>query len=375
VSIRGSGVVDEGRSTVRNGWLPALALAGVLAGAGSTSPAAAPAATTSPAGCCLPGEAAGSIGDEIAAVRKIAEDGAVPKGQQDGMTAALSLLAMSEEAFGASRLYLSLERLELARTSIEPIRYLAPRSEAIQKGGAERSNAEVEPLARELLPLKAKLAKPSAPSLPAAVRALRDSARVRAPVLEKTVPMWRDAGEFVGAVYYAGEALAVARASEFYAGLRFPPPPRAPRLPPLGPILDRLEHDLVASYHEPASTEHHRDYILASGALKESRELLTAGLEEGSLLLYLRSRIYAVPLIKAPGATPTLADLQARSDAQREKIASAAADHSIACLYWEKAQTYLERAARGENPEVNLGIAALAIVDVIPEYFRLVEGR
>ena len=53
--------------------------------------------------------------------------------------------------------------------------------------------------------------------------------------------------------------------------------------------IDALEAELLAAYRPPASIDSHRDFIRASAALKEARELDAAGLRYGALLRYLQA--------------------------------------------------------------------------------------
>jgi hypothetical protein len=279
------------------------------------------------------------------------------------------LLAKAEAAHAAGRELLALERLTLARTLLEPLRLVAskaPTPEAVTPEIFDRALAEAK---AELDRRRGELEARSAATLPAAVRALRDDARVQAPIYARTAPMWRENGDYFGGVFYVGNAVALARAAAFDATLRFPAPRPAPRIVPLAGVVDALEHELVRAYVPPASKDRHREFISASAALKTARELLAAGSDEGALYEMLRTRLLGAPILRA-GRTPREAAALRESAADwRRRLDASPADESIAVLFLEKAEAMLDDAAT--SPEAHANAAAL-LDDVLPEYARRV---
>jgi hypothetical protein len=67
-----------------------------------------------------------------------------------------------------------------------------------------------------------------------------------------------------------------------------------------GPEIDRLQHRLLEAYRPPQSIDRHPDFIRASAALKEARELDAAELRHGALLQTLYAGMLAAPLLQAP---------------------------------------------------------------------------
>ena len=59
----------------------------------------------------------------------------------------------------------------------------------------------------------------------------------------------------------------------FCRTLSFPAPRRAPPLRPLAGEVDALDTALLSAYRPPASIDRHSEFITASAAIKEAREL------------------------------------------------------------------------------------------------------
>jgi hypothetical protein len=124
---------------------------------------------------------------------------------------------------------------------------------------------------------------------------------------------------------------------------------------------------MLAVYRPPVSVDRHAEFIGASSALKEARELEAAGLRRGALLRYLQAAARFQPLRRRPARydsvrTPAaLRALEARMSDERR-------DHGIGRLFLEVAAADLADTARGATHAIAAGIAE----DVLPRYFAAI---
>ena len=147
-------------------------------------------------------------------------------------------------------------------------------------------------------------------------------------------------------------------------GLR-PPPVRR-----LSGELDALEGELLAAYRPPASIDNHKDFIGASAALKEARELDAAGLSYGAMLRYLQAALRAAPLTgKAPAMTKEEASRRLAELSPRFADREGGVDQSLGRIFLEAAQADVASVKPGETPAQ----AAAIVADVLPRYFAALE--
>jgi hypothetical protein len=169
-------------------------------------------------------------------------------------------------------------------------------------------------------------------------------------------------------LFYLGAAQAQQDFVAFCRRLSSPSQPAAPRLRPLSPDLDALEGEMLAAYRPPAAIDRHSEFIAASAALNEARELDAAALASGALLRYLQAAQKVAPLL--PNQRPIdAATLAVRLDSLGERLSAGTTDHSIGWLFLEAARADLAHPAAGASP-----VAAAAIADnVLPRYFAALE--
>jgi len=281
------------------------------------------------------------------------------------------MLLRAEAALQGGQPLLALNRLAAAREGLSAARYLYSLP-GPQRQDPKRFEAEWRRVG-ELL--KAELAPPAANALdavaPAAARAIAEAALPQVRVYyeaslaygQNTVP---DAG-----LYYIGAALAQRELAALVRGLGTrasgPPPP----LRSLEPELEALEAEILAAYRPPASIDRHGDFIRASAALKEARELDALGLRYGALLRYLQSAQRFAPARSAPPAgadTVPPGALEGRLREYGARLATGGVDHTIGRLFLETAQAL---ATPGQEADP---AAAQAIADsVLPRYFASLE--
>ena len=280
------------------------------------------------------------------------------------------LLLRAEAALGDGRRLLALQRLAAAREGLSAARYLSSLGEREREDKA-RFEAEWRRVG-ELL--RADLAPPAADTLagvrPAAARAIGEAALPQVRIyyeasLDYGANTVLDAG-----LYYIGSALAQRELTSFVRGLAPGDAPPAPELRSLAPELEALEREILAAYRPPASIDRHVDFIRASAALKEARELDALGLRYGALLRYLQA---AQSFAAAAGAPSSSGDgtplpLAARLHDYDERLSSADVDHTLGRLFLETAE-----ALAGRGPDADLHAAEAIATSVLPRYFAALE--
>ena len=272
-------------------------------------------------------------------------------------------LARAQQAWRDGRRWLALLRFASVRADLAAAAYMGERSARERK---ETGAFEAE-WKRMGTVLRDDLRAPSPSALadvgPAAVRALGEAALPRVRVyyvasLEYGRSTTPDSG-----LFYLGSAQAERDFAAFARRLSAPTPLKAPPVRGLEAELDALEGELLARYRPPASIDKHGEFITASAAVKEARELDAAGLRYGALLRYLQAVLRAAPLRAAgpsgvAATTSRLGELEAR-------LAEGGVDHSVGRIFLEAAQSDLaEHAADGAA-----ATAAAVATDVLPRYF------
>lgn len=271
------------------------------------------------------------------------------------------VLAEARSALRDDRRLLALSRLAAARTDLEAARYLR-RLTASGPVDQARFEAEWKRVGGDLRPQLTRVDPAALDGVrPAAIRALGEAALPQVRLFyEASLDYGRNTMPDAG-LFYLGAAIAQRDVALWCRSLSTTPAGREPALRSLSPELDALEAELLGAYRPPASIDRHAEFIAASAALKEARELDAAGLRRGALLLYLQATLRTAALRRPtqPATVVGLDDLAAR-------LASGGVDHSIGRLFLEMAQADLE--AAGER-----ATAAAVARDVLPRYFAALE--
>lgn len=280
------------------------------------------------------------------------------------------MLARAETALRDGRRLVALNRLAAAREGLRAAGYVYSLTDA-ERSDPARFEAEWRRVG-DLL--KAELGSPKPNALdgvgPAASRAIAEAALPQVRVYYEASLDYGQSTSPDSGLYYMGAALAqrelVSLLRDMSGGPAAPPPP----LRALAPELDALEAEILAAYRPPASIDRHVDFIRASAALKEARELDAFGLRYGALLRYLQSQQRFAPVRSAsPTAAGAAAQpLEARLREYDDRLSQGGVDHTIGRLFLETAQAL---AAPGKETDP---AAALVIADrVLPRYFASLE--
>jgi len=199
---------------------------------------------------------------------------------------------------------------------------------------------------------------------PAALRALAESASSQARVLYQASLDYGLADGAQSGLLYIGEARGQKSFVDFARRLSRPDGLRPPTIRALAlPEIEALERELLGAYRPPMAIDRHSEFIGASAAVKETRELRGAGLHYGALLRYLEAA-RRVGLLS--GAPMERAKIESSLRAFEARLGAAGVDHSIGQLYAEAAESDLE----GTAPPA---VAAAVVTHVLPRYFAALE--
>jgi hypothetical protein len=268
--------------------------------------------------------------------------------------ATLPLLTGAQDALANGRRLLAAQRLAAINDSLGAARYLFSRG-AGQRKEIAAFEAEWRRVGKQLeADLRPGVPADVASIQPALLRAVAEIARMQVPITYEASLEYGRSTTADSGLYYLGAAQAQ---REFVAVARSLSEPSAAPGPPLRAIageLDDLESELLAAYRPPASIEKHREFVVASGALKEARELDAAGMRHGALLRYLQAAHRSAALRSTPRLSAD--ELASRRRILAERLDTGPTDHTLGL-------TFLEAA------DADPAVAATVITDVLPRYF------
>jgi hypothetical protein len=272
-------------------------------------------------------------------------------------------LGRAQKAQAEGRSLLAMLRLGSVHDNLAAATYLGQRP-AEQRQDAAAFEAEWKRMGAELKPY---LAPPAAGAFegvrPELLRAMAQAALPQVRIYyDASLEYGRSTTPDSG-LYYLGAAQAARDFGSLARTLSGGPALTLPPLRALGPDLDALEGEMLAAYRPPLSIDKHPEFIGASSALKEARELDAAGLREGALLRYLQSVLRFASLRTA--TPPPAPALKETLDAMEARLSARGVDHTIGRVFLEAARSDLaEHASDGK------AVAAAAVAnEVLPRYF------
>jgi hypothetical protein len=280
---------------------------------------------------------------------------------------ARAALAMAREALESERRWLALERLAAARNMLSAALYISTRSAETRQQVAA-FEAEWTRVGRQMgTALESPAPAMFATIRPAAARALAETSALQAKILYDASIVYGRATDADSGLFYLGSALAQRELVDLARRVSGGAAPRVDARA-LTADLDRLERELLRLYEPPASIDRHADFITASAALKEARELDQAGLRFGALFRLLLAA-QRVALLEIHEPRP-VADLQHALRQAQTWLAADGRDHTIVAMFLERADVELSRS----EPNTALLPTITAIVDhVVPAYRRALE--
>ena len=276
-------------------------------------------------------------------------------------------MAGTEKALREGLTLLAFHRLAAVQGQLAAAAYLVDRS-ATQRHDPAEFEKEWSRMGSEL---RTDLGAPSPAALdgvrPAAVRAAGEAAMFKVRVLyESSLEYGRNTMPEAG-LYYIGAALAQEQFAALCRSLSAPTRPGEIRPRSLQGELEALQGELLLAYRPPASIDRHRQFIAANAAIKEARELDTAGLRYGALYRYLEA-VLRVSLARTTAPPPQAETLRGLLRDFEPRLSASGLDHSIGRVYFESAQANLD-AAFGGDPAVTSAIVSF----VLPRYLAALE--
>lgn len=328
-------------------WLAAFALALTLPMAGSMA-----AQPTDPL--------AAEIARWIAAAEKNAGSGPLWDQVKPGAEAALRQALVAAES---GRRSFALERLSAARALLVAAIYVNERPANVRK-----DVAAFESEWRRLgTALGSALTPPATNAFnttsSAAARALAEVAALQIKVNYDAGLEYGRATDADSGLFYLGAAQAL---HEFVAFAQKLPgqPQGSTALRAIKPETDALERRLLSLYQPPASIDRHPEFISASAALKESRELLAAGLHHGAWFKFLQAT-HRTALLQPP-TVPAVDVLRTRLSSTDTELRALPGDHTIARVFLDRAAIELEK----PTPDAAGLLAITVILDVVVPAYR-----
>lgn len=296
------------------------------------------------------------VGTEIARWKAwVADTSSKDELKVDARQSAGPLLTRAEKALADGHRSLALFRLGAARSELAGVEWVTsrPKAEREQLPAFEAVwRQEGKSLGR---------APKVEGSLPALIRAMSESAALKSQGYYDGSRNYGASTAPVYGLYYLGMARGQSELAKWLPTLPNPAQGRSLLLRSPAPEIDRLQHRLLEAYRPPQSIDRHPDFIRASAALKEARELDAAGLRHGALLQMLYAGMLAAPLLEAPPVdTAALEQRLARNESRMRD----GNDHSVGTLFLEIAREDLKTGA----PPVR---AASVVAEVMPLYFGM----
>ncbi len=282
-------------------------------------------------------------------------------------------LRAATEALDAGHLYLSVEKLGHAEDLLRGARRGSDRA-LMEKGGLDAFQAEWGKVSVRLAALDKEARAHDWGRTPLAIRALAESADVKAtPLLEGGLGFATSTGPAEG-IFYVGQAEGEADFASFCwslkaAGNKAP----AFTLRSMLPELQRLQEKTNAAFQPPKSIDLHPRFIALNSTIKLAEELDASRFYAGALYVYLEAVRHYGMLEARPLDADQKARLVRQLPLEWKKLASSASDDSIAQLFVERAESYSAH-GDGSAPTEDEWRGAQVIVDqVLPAYFAALK--
>ena len=287
----------------------------------------------------------------------------------DAKKSAQPVLAQAEEELRQGRRLVALERLMAVEQTLGAALYAVerPAAERAQLNAFEAEWKRMGSTLRDVVSPGSGSPDLASGIRPAFVRALAELSTSQArESYAASLEYGRNTEPQYG-LYYLGAAQAHRKFLDVARALPSSTALRAPALRALKAEIDALQGDLLAAYQPPAAIERHSEFIVASAALKEARELDAAGRRHAALLRYLQAA-QRVAALRAGTASANAAELKRRLEESAARFDSGA-DHSVGRFFIERAQSALGSSTTPAGESV----AAAIVADVLPRYFAALD--
>lgn len=284
----------------------------------------------------------------------------------------LQILERARKALEAGYLHASLYYLQGVMTRAVAGQYIESRKE-LEKAGFDAFDKEWQLLGPQLSHEDKELTEARLNSLPAAVRALVQTAQEQSRSYYQAGRLYARETTVPYGLHYIGEAKGLLAFATWGASLRFPKSPSWKGQSPDREISE-LENEILKSYQRPDATKKQELFNEISSQLNFAQILTRKGKSVAALQTYLEaSRLFSLldpPAVQSTG--PGKFQTQAR--AVKERLDAEQLDQSVGRMYWEIVQLKLNASADNKLGEADARQVSIILDRVLPKYFQYLDN-
>lgn len=276
-------------------------------------------------------------------------------------------LKEASAALASGHIYLSLEKLGQAEDFLEGARSMAERADTI-KDSLPAFESEWGKASVQLMALDKSARQRDWSRAPAGIRAISEAAQAR------TLPLLEGGRGFATAtkpkdgLFYMGQAQGEADFAMFVSRLNSQRKTPAVPLRSVLPELMALQEKTNAAFQPPKSIDMHPRFIALNSTIKFARELDSSRSYAGALYEYLEAvRHYGMLNPNVPDAAQQTA-LRAAVAAELKKTEAAKRDDSIAQIYLERADGWLNKPDSAAPSDDEWRAVRTILEEVLPAY-------
>jgi hypothetical protein len=293
---------------------------------------------------------------------------AAPASEQ--VTYDLQRLERARKALEAGYLYASLYYLQTVMAHVVAQQYVESKKE-LEKAGFDVFEKEWQRLGPELSREDKELTDARLNSLPAAVRALVQTAQEQSRSYYQAGRLYARETTVPYGLHYIGEAKGLLAFANWGADLRFPKSPSWNGQSPNKEISE-LEKEILKSYQRPDATKQQGLFNEISSQLNFAQILTQKGKSVAALQTYLEAR-RLFSLLEPPAVQPSdFGRFQTQARAVKARLDAAQLDQSVGQMYWEIVQLKLNTAADNKLAESDARQVSIILDRVLPGYFQYV---
>jgi hypothetical protein len=278
----------------------------------------------------------------------------------------------AESARSAGRLYLGLENLGQAEDYFHAVRTIEAKADVI-KDNLPAFEAEWSKASLEYAALDKQAHQRNWNRFPAAVRALSESAQGR------TIPLLEGSRGFATStkpqdgLAYMGEAKGEAAYATFLYSLSIARKGASFPLRSVLPELEALQAKTNAAFQPPRSIDMHPRFIALNATMKAARELDSSKAYAGALYQYLEAVRHFGMLNPAVPDAAKQAFLRKGIAEESRKISASKRDDSIAQVFLERAEGWLNKADGSETSPDEWRASQVILQQVLPAYYAALK--
>jgi len=280
----------------------------------------------------------------------------------------LQRLDRARKALATGYLYASLYYLQTVMAHAVAGQYIDSQK-GLEKAGFDAFEKEWQRLGPQLAQEEKELTEARLNSLPAAVRALVQTAQEQSRSYYQAGRLYARETTVPYGLHYIGEAKGLLAFANWGAGLRFPKSPSWKGLSPDREISE-LEKEILKSYQRPDATKQQELFNEINSQLNFAQILTRKGKSVAALQTYLEaSRLFN--LIDPPAVQPSdFGKFQTQARAVKARLDAEPLDQSVGRMYWEIVQLKLNASADNKLAEADARQVTIILDKVLPRYFQ-----